>query len=367
MSVRHFGAFPLMLAGLAARRSQAIGSGGFYQDAEYMGAGGYGGGFDDDSDLDWDDDEIGAIEAEDDDYDDEIGAHGRGTARKIQRLKQKRTQLQQKLQTARRPRRRNRIQRRIQNLNSRISNLEAKLDRKVTRAVQKGRISPGEAAALGVAAGVATTGATMGVRRGPPQTQFADQAGPSGTTLGYGSEQRWGAFPGVASPMAYLNQVQRTPPAGNEIRIPLLVSGSPVAGVSVAAGAGPTTIAVAAQSRVIPYAGFEVIGLDIDFNQLPNAESLPNILVSTYQVDGEKNLLYDVQGASFAGQATGLGQQSTRRTISGLRENQIMQPNNTISANLTFRQDAANATTPVVGTIQIAAVVRTIWDPAVQR
>ncbi|KKK69069.1 hypothetical protein LCGC14_2937710, partial [marine sediment metagenome] len=125
--------------------------------------------------------------------------------------------------------------------------------------------------------------------------------------------------------------------------------------------------AITAQSRVIPYAGFVVTGLDIDFNVLPNAEALANILVNTYQVDGEKNLLYDVQSASFAGQAMGLGQQTTRRTIAGLRENQVLQPNNTISTTLTFRQDTANPTDPVIGTIQVAAVVRTIWDPAVQR
>lgn len=367
MRNNRLGVLPLMLAGLTARREYAIGGGGYYDEDQYMGAS-----YEDDSDLDWDEDEIGAIDAEDEDYDDEIGAtigaHGRGTARKIQRLKQKRQQLHMKLQSARRPRRRNRIQRNIDRLNTKISRLEAKLERKVTRAVDKGRMSHGEAAALGVAAGVGAGAlAGRGVRQGPPPTQFADQAGPSGTTLGYGSEQRWGAFPGIASPMAYMNNVQRTPPAGNEIRIPLLVSGSPVAGVSVVAGAGPTTITVAAQSRVIPYAGFEVVGLDIDFNQLPNPEALPNILVSQYQVDGEKNLLYDTQGASFAGQATGLGQQSTRRTISGLRENQIMQPNNTISASLTFRQDAPNPTVDVIGTLQIAAVCRTIWDPAVQR
>lgn len=63
----------------------------------------------------------------------------------------------------------------------------------------------------------------------------------------------------------------------------------------------------------------------------------------------------------------GLGQQTTRRTIAGLRENQVLQPNNTISTTLTFRQDTANPTDPVIGTIQVAAVVRTIWDPAVQR
>ncbi|KKL22447.1 hypothetical protein LCGC14_2435360, partial [marine sediment metagenome] len=194
--------------------------------------------FNRDADVDADDMEIGAIDDEDDDWedDDEIGAYGRGTSRKIARLKQVRERLQMKLATAKRPRRRSKIQRRIDKVNRKIAKAEAKLVRKVTKAVGKGKMSPGEAAALGAAAGVAVGAAgvgMLGISTGPRPSQFADRPGPSGTTLGYGRDQ-YGAFPGVSSPMAYLNQVQRGPPSGEEIRIPLLVQGSPVAGVTIA-------------------------------------------------------------------------------------------------------------------------------------
>jgi len=125
-------------------------------------------------------------------------------------------------------------------------------------------------------------------------------------------------------------------------------------------------VAIVAQSRLIPYAAFQVTGLDVIVNSQPNADALVNLLVSQYGVAGDKNLLYDVQNVGFAGQTRGGVDGTTRRTIAGLRENQVLQPTNTIQASAVLRQEITNAA-DINLTVELSMVGRVIYDPAVRR
>lgn len=348
---------PMMLRRIFRRR----GGGMDDDDLGYM---------DGDDDLGFMDEEIEGMLADDEevvgfDGEEDLGATGSRLASKIQRIQAKIAELETKARHSR-PRRARNLMRRVSRLRAGLARKQQRLSNKLNRAVRRGRLSPGAAAAMAAAAGATTGGGlAAGMMTGGQQTP------PGGAMSGY-QPSAWANVPftGASIPELLNNEVERSPAAGEEIRIPLLVGGSSVVNVNIPAGAGLRTIAITAQTPVIPYAGFQIVGLDVEVrlargenaSGFPNQDILPNVLVTSYNVSGDKNLLYAAQSVGFAGQGRGIGG-DPRRTISGLRENQIIQPTNTVDLNATFRQEITTAV-EYNATVSFAAVCRTIYDPS---
>ena len=305
-----------------------------------------------------------------------IGAKGAGLSGRIARLEAKLARIEDKASTARTQRKRDRLSRKAGNIREKIERLKGKLDGKLSKAVRKGSMQPATAAAIAAGAGVGGAGAGYGIgqmmHQGYSPLTGATAPGvalpANGPAMqGYAmQEYPAGQFSGNVPPSQLVNQVQRSPSAGEEIRLPLLVGGSPVVVVNIPAGAGLRTVDIVAETRLIPYAGFQVTGIDFEINAQPNADSLVNALISNFSVSGDKNLLYDTEAVGFAGQTRGGPDGTGRRTIAGIRENQILQPTNTITATAQLRQEITNAA-DINLTVQAAAIVRSIWDPAVRR
>ncbi len=295
-----------------------------------------------------------------------LGRSAPGLSAKIARLEARLATVESKSPTRRRLNRAARIRRRI-------AKLRDKLQAKLAKQVSRGRLQPEAAAAIAAGAGLsaATAAGLAGAAMMRPHTPGAGPGinapahGPANqaySMLDYPAQP----FTGRVPPTQIVNQAQRSPSAGEEVRLPLLVGGSPVSLVNIPAGAGLRTVTIVAESRLIPYAAFQVTGLDVIVNGQPNADALVNNLVSFYGVAGDKNLLYDIQNVSFAGQTKGGPDSTSRRTIAGLRENQILQPTNTVSATVTVRQEIDNAA-DINLTLELAMVGRSIYDPAVRR
>lgn len=322
----------------------------------YLGYGMGDGGFDYDDGDDWEVDAV--LSGADDAFDDDevLGASGANKVNSIAQLERKKTGLQMKLASARNPRQAARIRKDIDRIDRKIGQKQGKLGRQLGDQVRKGKISPTEAAAIAGAAG-AGAGVIGATRFG---TAFE-----SGTIQQPGRPGGWYGEP-PAPGLTYANRVERTPPAGQEVRIPLLISNSPVAAISIGTGTGVRTVAIPAQSAQITYAGFQVVGVECIVNVQANAEALINVLLSDFQVSGDKNLLYGAQNVAFAGQSMGAAPAGGRETISGLRDNPILQPNNTLSLNATFRQEADNPSKAIAATVQFAAVCIVTYDAQVR-
>lgn len=339
-----------------------------------------GGGYEDD-DLGAEEYELDSIEGELDEIDFELdgiddtddiyvlGAVGDRQGRKISRLEAKLARIEDKISRTNRAGKRRRLEAKASRIRRKIDKVRSKLTRKLHKKVSKGKLSPTAAAAIAAGAG-----ATFGVGAAEMAHQMANPPAPGVSipaqgpaTQAYGMQAYpAGQFSGNVPPTQMVNQVQRSPSAGEEIRLPLLVGGSPVFLVTIPIGAGLQTVPVTATTRLIPYAGFQIVGLDVEINAVPNADSLVNMLVSNYSVDGDKNLLYDTESVGFAGQTRGGTDGTGRRTIAGLRENQILQPTNTVSVTAEVRQEIANVAA-INLTVQMSAICRSIWDPAVRR
>lgn len=335
------------------------------------------------AELDAIENELDYIEGEVDNVDDDymdgwtiLGALGDRQTRKIHRLEARLARVEDKISRTSRARKRRRLEKKAEKIRMKIERIRVKLSTKLTKAVRKGKIDAGTATAIAAGAGAAgmvagAVGATMMAQpqsEGPGVVGRYPGAGPAAPA--YSMEDYPSApFTGRVPPSPVVNQSQRTPSAGEEVRLPLLSAGSPVFNVQFPANAvGPPlqTVAVTVATPLIPYAAFQVTGIDVIINAVANPAALVNAILDFYGVSGDKNLLYAPMNVSFAGQTKGGPDSTSRRTINGLRENQILQPTNTVSANLTIRQEVNNAAA-IDLSVEVAMVGRVIYDPAVRR
>lgn len=327
------------------------------------GGGGRGGGgqvidIDDDSDIGAREDELQRISGDDDGIygdDDIAGADHLGRHLKDLDGEIARTESEARSASGKR---KTRLLRHLSNLKAQRARKGGKFQHRLDRAVRKGRMTPEQAQAAARSAGTSSGGVASEAVGYPNQWQNAPM------------------FTGQSIPESFTNRVEREPGAGENPRIPMLIA-DPVTGVfgttalfAVPASLVAVSFPIVAQSAPIAYAGFQVIGIDVlvsvargeNASGFPNQDVLPSFLVSNYNVNGDKNLLYGTQSLKFAGQSTGLGGDD-RRTISALRENPVLQPTNYVQAVGTFRQNIPTTNGYNV-TVELAAVVRSIYDPA---
>lgn len=309
-----------------------------------------------DTDDEWIDD---AIILGDDPDEDHIGGPAR-VANKIDEVDQQIARLQMKSANARNAKQRARLQKRIRRLQVHRAKLVSRAGRQIARRGDK--MHPAELQQMqargllpAVAAGTAAGGAA-GLVGGAllPSGAMVQTPRPPGYYTGDAAWRDDG--------LAYSNWVERNPPAGEGVRIPLLIGGAPLATFTIAAGVGSRTVAIAAQTSQITYAGFRVYGIETIIQLQPTNEGLISATIDNCTVNGGVNLLYGAQNASFAGQGGTAGSQTGgKATIAGLRQNPILEPNNTATLNATIRQDADNGA-DINGTVQFALIVRTITD-----
>lgn len=313
--------------------------------------GGFGGFGADDDDM-GDDPELAALEAECDELeaddedmgadDDEMGGAADRLTRKIGKLEAKLQRLQDKYDStpAMRWRKRQRIAKRIAKVRAAIARKEAKRERKLAILAAKMGV-PVAALAAGGAGGLASQ-QVAAMARGR-----ADMAeGIAGVT-------------------------QRSPRRGVEMRIPFVDpgTGAPVTVWQVTGGAGLRTVALALQTVAITYARFRVVGLDVRIQAnadptVPN-ELLLTALAQSLMVTGGKNLLYQTENVSFAGQVKD-GVFSASRTIAGLRDDEIMEENETASFAGVLRQEITTSQN-INGTFEAALVVEQLADSKLRR
>jgi hypothetical protein len=212
-----------------------------------------------------------------------------------------------------------------------------------------------------------------GVQRGAISPQEANSM--SNGSGGYGTRNSGPGYTGQPIPEELGNRVLRSPAQGQETRIPLLIA-DPTTGVFGVDGLFPvaisktaTTFVINAKSEAVPYAAYVLLGIDVyvaiargeNSSGFPNQDILPSFILDSFLVKGAANVLYNPQPIRFAGETSNVGGDPTR-TISSIRQNQEIQPNNYAIATGTFTQKVANAVAYNV-LINIAAVVRVTWDP----
>lgn len=293
-----------------------------------------------DLDDEWDEDEDDQLLA-----DDEHLGGPQGVMRRASRVDDKIARLQARAASSRNPRQRRHLQARIRRLQAKQGRVASKAGRMMTRP----GMHPSEAAQLGQFAGVPNVGGQILPTGGMVQNSRQP---------GYYTGDREGYADGIS----YTNFVERNPPAGEGVRIPLEIGGAELATFSFAPGAGSRTVAVAAATAPITFAGFRVYGVETIIQLQPTSEGLVSATLTNLQVNGGINLLYRPQNASFAGQGGTSGSATGgKETIAGLRQNPILEPNNTGSITATIRQDATNAAA-INGTVQFALICRSITD-----
>jgi hypothetical protein len=295
----------------------------------------------------------------DQDLDDELimggGEYIGGVENQIEKIDRQIVQLQSRARHARNQRQRRRLMERISNLQAKRADLVNKAGRQLAR--RGDRMSDAEIARFRGRTGLAAAGgAGVGVLGGRllPGGGVLQDPRPPGYYTGDQDFRDDG--------LAYQNYVLTQPPAGEGIRIPLLISNAPLATFTFAAGAGSRTQAVTASTPQITFAGFRVYGIETIVQLQPTSEGLVSVTIDTTIVNGGVNLLYASQNASFAGQGGTAGSATGgKATIAGLRQNPILEPNNTATLTATIRQDATNAAA-INGTIQFALIVRSVSD-----
>ena len=314
----------------------------------------------DDLDLD--------IEGFEEDYDEmTLGRMGAGTSAKIARIEAKIADAEDKLArtSALRTGRRRRLSKKIDGLKRKLETKRGKLTKKLERKVRKGKISPEAAVAIAAGAGASVGAMALMTPAAGPGTP-APATGPA--VQAYGMQQYpVGQFTGRVAPTQVVNEVRRAPSAGEEIRLPFLLNNSPIIRVTFPAnpfpGALPQVSNLVLATRLIPYAAFQATSFDSILQVLPNPEAFVTGQLTFIGVQGDKNLVYDSEPLEFAGQFGGAGD---GRTLSGLRENSIVQPVNTVTANITLQQET-NTTAAIEVVLKAGTVVRSIYDLAVRR
>lgn len=317
---------------------------------------------DGDDDIAADENEIGEIEGEEDeqvgaDGNEEIGATVTQIDRKIVKLQNKLQVLELKLaQTPNwKSKRRNRIMRAIERVKRAIGKRETKKEKKIERLAAKLGVS---AAVVGAGlAGAAGAGVTAASIHRAEQAIAKGEANVAQGILGF-------------SPL--------TPQEGMELRIPLLSGTSPIALFTVGIGVGAREVTVGPLTTpLVSYASFDIVGLDVEVQVQPgvNAQGLPpgdlliNAIASNLTVNGGVNLLYAAQSITQAGQGgrnqSGTGYQFNR-TFSGLRDNPVLDANNTAQFTAIVRQEIDNAAA-IRGTLAAALIAKRRTDTSLKR
>ncbi len=321
---------------------------------------------------------LGAIEDDIDDldldiegfehYDDEtmLGRMGSGVSAKIARIEAKIAAAEDKLASTpfRRAGKRQRLQSKISRLKRKLEAKRGKLTKKLERKVRKGKISPEAAVGIAAAAGASVGAMALMAPAAGPGTP-APATGPA--VQGYGMLQGpVGNFTGRVAPTQLVNEVRRSPSAGEEIRLPFLLNNSPIIRVTFPAnpaGPLPQVSTLLLTTRLIPYAAFQATSFDSILQVLPNPEAFVTGQLSFIGVQGDKNLVYDSEPLEFAGQ---FGSAGDGRTLAGLRENSIIQPVNTVTATIILQQET-NTNGDIEVVLKAGTVVRSIYDLAVRR
>lgn len=274
----------------------------------------------------------------DDDYDDmeEIGANPWKLQRRGDRRARRLERLKDKYRRAKPGSRRQR----------RLANAIARLEGKQTRDAHKAR-------AMGAALGLGPDALSRGDRVSPTVQAYETRAAQS--------EAR--------SLEGFRRDIADVPAGGNQIRIPFLDGGNNRTVLTVLGGGGVQTFTLTLATPQITFAGFKVVGVDVstalatgqNADGFPNSDILPSLEAQTLSVNGDINLFYATQQVEFAAQTDRL----SKRTISGLRANPPLQPNNTANLILVYRQEI-NPTNNYNVRISAALVCERLYDPRAQ-
>lgn len=300
-----------------------------------------------DEDLGADDDEINALEGDDEaigaDGNEAIGATVNQLENKIGRLRTKLAVLQARYDgtPAHRFRRRKALLRRIERIRSIIAKKEQKRQTKMAVLAAK----------MGVPVAALAAGGAAGAAAGMAASQLR-------------SAQADAAF-------NYNGTMARQTPAGEEQRVSFqdTTTASQVVTITVAAGAGLRSAAITMITPLISFAKFKVTGLDTKLQAIQGqaaantalaSEMLINVLLTNVTVNGGINLLYTTLDVCFGAQTVG-NQLSARRTVPGLRGNPILDRNNTASLTATFRQELTT-TVAITATFEAALITEVLED-----
>lgn len=317
----------------------------------------------DEADLDQeigaDEVDVEALEGEDDEYGgdtkEELGADIPKLDYKLKKLQAKKDKWEARYNATpeHRIRKRKRIRRHIGRIDKAIARVEGRKSKKVDRIARKMGVAPAVvAAALG-------GGAAATMVPGAQRSQIAD------------TERLLNDYAGNRA-MGLNGRVERVQGVRVETRLPFVdaTTGSPVVAVQVTAGAGVRTAAINMVTQSVPYAKYQVRGLDIDFqfaqalaNGSAAAEALINILITSLVVNGGFNLFYNTQSAWFVGESIN-NHLSARRTLTGIRDNPILERTNTATLAATFRQEATT-TLVLNATFQAALICDVLEDDQV--
>lgn len=303
--------------------------------------------------------EIDRLTADDDDDEDESTLEGIGA--NIYKLQQKTEDIKAKLQAKQhelnntpqwRKRRRRRLQRQIARLQKSLMKKQGKLQGKTAKAEGKYQRKYGE--------------------RPPPGTFNRPGIVPVGTGTHNGPVFRPGAPP-VLGNYPWFNQER---PPGSGLRIPFRDqnTGQLVSRVTVAPGAGLRTATVNMATVGVAFGEFRVRAIDLNFKATKpvvlgasaDGELLTNLIIEQAQVDGSIDLL--LQSADYVQTAMTAGNQATaQRTLTGIREDTILDKTNIATIQFTFRQEIDTTATNVEASITAALVVDRIMDRNAER
>lgn len=287
------------------------------------------------------DDEIGDLEEiedeeEEDNMDDEVGANPRALANRRRRRQRRMGRVQQRGARARpgSPRQR-------------------KASRVLQRLQQKDAKDAARMRALGASMGLGAGALPPGAGASPTLRAYETNAAQQQARAGEG----------------YRSTILDMPPGGRQARIPFEDNGANRTLLNVPISGVPQTFTLSLQTPQITFAGFQVTGVDISIEIAPGENAngftpgdiLVTVIASNMQVNGDINLFYAPQNIDFAAQTN----RSAKRTISGLRANPPLQPNNRATLDLQFIQEIAHGTA-YDARLSAALVGTRLYDPRAQ-
>lgn len=183
-----------------------------------------------------------------------------------------------------------------------------------------------------------------------------------------------GVLPRGVTQLDAQGRVITLPRAGRQVSIPLLFGGNPYATASFAANAAAnSSSAFSFTSAQITYARFYLIGIRVNAwlssgtatATAYTASTVPisgqaRIIISNLNADGYPNALYGNQVIALGGS---LGTQSSREIVDGIRDNSLIQANNTITCSGSVSNPFELATAQIMQvSISIEALLNVIDD-----
>ncbi len=206
----------------------------------------------------------------------------------------------------------------------------------------------------------------------PPAPHPPPGVVPPGTGVPGGFTFRPGAAP-VAGAYPYV-MAERPPGTGMRIAFRDDITGSKYTRITVTPGANLRTAAIAMTTTGVAFGRYRVRGVEYKLQAVKpflsatgiEQEMLINVDFTRVQVAGNIDLQLQDLDASQAAMSTN-GQLSVARTLTGVRQDSVLDKTNTATLAAIFRQEITTTATNVEAVFTAAVIVDTISDTAAQR